>query len=658
MSYKILTKNGIDNTNIDGARGEHFNAGMRSGIVKGVLNEGSFKTNASNSIYLETCELRICGHRIVLDEPVYKTFSNYPSVNTRYSFVAQIVVDDSSKVEFSLFVQSANSKLIQDNLYSSLNGAGTYQLEIGRFTLQTDGTITDITRTADIITGGKNDGDGSGAFNVGGITVNTLDAGMEAEVDIEQRLDEETGKTVTDFSFNIPQGTKGEKGDKGDQGDKGDKGDRGEPGQGHSDIYVDGVLKQRVDFDHILHKLTRFEGRDASENAKHRPAINMYVTGEKAVAFGDSPNHDETIRLGTCDRELGAWTNDRIANLEVDNEIYFKGNIALSEEIRNHYVVDTTGLDENKYYLVTLKINAKRSRIEIFNYFNGGTPSWSSHDSKNWACCYSWEVTGGGYGIAHPYRIIQVANSRWVNDHPCLNIGQMENSSNEYVYVRGGAKYNFYTTGNVVPELHTSDFSVSSQTMPSPRTADQLSKIVPFFTDSANSINVKSLKTWSDAGYETDIYGNFKHRRKNDNDTFEIDSYDGEKSVTVKMESGNTTIAGGVTIKGYKQPNASSTANIHVISTPEFDELGVEPNANAYLKELLRWICRTYPQYKYGLFVGQCSPNSTGSFQVQIYENNVTINGLPEYSSGFYVGLSNKLCLFGTTAGNFNFREV
>ena len=31
---RILTKNGVDNTNIDGARNYNFNAGRRSGIVK------------------------------------------------------------------------------------------------------------------------------------------------------------------------------------------------------------------------------------------------------------------------------------------------------------------------------------------------------------------------------------------------------------------------------------------------------------------------------------------------------------------------------------------------------------------------------------------------------------------------------------------------
>lgn len=208
MSYKILTKNGVDNSNIDGARGEHFNAGMRSGIVKGALNEGEFASSSSNSIYLNSCELRICGHRIVIDEPIYKTLVTPPAVNTRYSFIAQIIVDSNSNVDFFMSIQDVNTPLIQDNLFKTENGVGTYQLEIGRFTHQTSGTITDITRTADLITGGVG-GDYSGTINIGNVTTNTIDAGMEAFVDIEQRYDSQDNKIYTDFHFDIPQGVNG-----------------------------------------------------------------------------------------------------------------------------------------------------------------------------------------------------------------------------------------------------------------------------------------------------------------------------------------------------------------------------------------------------------------------------------------------------------------
>lgn len=202
MAYKILTKNGIDNSNIDGARGEYFNSGMRDGIVQGVLNEGLFTATASNIISLDTCELRIAGHRIVIDEPVYHTFTNAPSTDTRYAFVAQIIVDDNQNVDFSLFVQTASTPLIQNNLYKNITGAGTYQVEIGRFTLLTDGTITDVVRTIDVITGA--DGVDGDYIRIGEVTTTMLETGLDAEVDIENVINESTGLKETNFNFSIP----------------------------------------------------------------------------------------------------------------------------------------------------------------------------------------------------------------------------------------------------------------------------------------------------------------------------------------------------------------------------------------------------------------------------------------------------------------------
>lgn len=209
MSYKILTKNGIDNSNIDGARGEYFNSGMRDGIVQGVLNEGLFTATASNIISLDTCELRIAGHRIVIDEPVYHTFTNAPSTDTRYAFVAQIVVDDNQNVDFSLFVQIANTPLIQNDLYKNITGAGTYQVEIGRFTLLTSLTIEDVVRTIDVITGGTGKGSGS-TINIGTVTTQTLDPDVDAEADVSERYEEDEGKEYLDFQFGIPKGDKGD----------------------------------------------------------------------------------------------------------------------------------------------------------------------------------------------------------------------------------------------------------------------------------------------------------------------------------------------------------------------------------------------------------------------------------------------------------------
>ena len=228
MSYKILTKNGVENTNIEHARDFNFNSGGRSGIIKGVLNECNITSGASNVVTIDTCELRLCGHRIVIEDAEYLTLSNNPAQAIRYSIIAEIRVADSVP-SFKLFYQLTSSTLTKDNLSAHVLGNGTYQLELGRFTLNTDGTISDIVRTADLIVGGGYSIDG-GLINIGNITTNTLDAGMEAEVDIEERYDSEQDKIFTDFTFSVPKGDKGDQGIQGIQGPQGEKGEQGEKG--------------------------------------------------------------------------------------------------------------------------------------------------------------------------------------------------------------------------------------------------------------------------------------------------------------------------------------------------------------------------------------------------------------------------------------------
>lgn len=207
FTYKILTQNGVDNTNIDGARAAYFAAGMRDGIIKGSLNECAFTSASSNVINLDSGVLLIAGHSIIIQEGRSWTFTSRPSNTERRAVIAEIVVDNNSAVTFRVFEQLASVALIKNNMFEHENGSGTYQVEIGKFTLTTNGTVDDLTRTIDIITGGK--GSGDGAINIGNVTTHTLEAGLEAEVDVEQRLNEEDGKTYTDFNFDIPRGDKG-----------------------------------------------------------------------------------------------------------------------------------------------------------------------------------------------------------------------------------------------------------------------------------------------------------------------------------------------------------------------------------------------------------------------------------------------------------------
>lgn len=201
MSIKILTKSGEEITAVDDARAYNFDAGNKSGIVKGSLNEGKLFLVSSNVIGLDSCELRISGHRIVIDSAESITMANRPSVATRYSMIAEVVVSDASVPSFRLFIQPAKTELIQQNLYKTLIGNGTYQLRIGNFTLGTDGLISDIVRTADVISGATN-GVGDIEFNV---TTETIAGDLEPEVNVD--FNEETKKYDMHFALPLSSGT-------------------------------------------------------------------------------------------------------------------------------------------------------------------------------------------------------------------------------------------------------------------------------------------------------------------------------------------------------------------------------------------------------------------------------------------------------------------
>ena len=197
MSIKILTKSGTEVTAIDDARANNFDAGNRSGIVKGALNEGTLFMPASNIIAIESCELRIAGHRIIIDSAESITLINKPSSATRYSLIAEVVVSDLSVPSFRLFIQPATNELIKENLYKTLNGNGTYQLKIGNFTLRPDGTISDIVRVVDIISGGTSGGLSDIVFKA---TAETISSGLDPEVNVD--YNEETGEY--DMHFALP----------------------------------------------------------------------------------------------------------------------------------------------------------------------------------------------------------------------------------------------------------------------------------------------------------------------------------------------------------------------------------------------------------------------------------------------------------------------
>lgn len=210
---KILEQKGIEITNIDGAVFNNFTSGGKDGILKGVLNECKVYLPASNIVAISTGEMLVQGIRIQLTEEQTFSFSATPSLPIRYQVVVRVVrQQEDVSVEFQLRPIQA---LEQQNLYKT--DSGVYEAEVIRFTQMSSGSLEDVTRTMDIISGSTSSG-GSNPLSIGEVETNTLESGMEAEVDLE--IVEKEGIPVLNASFSIPKGVQGIQGIQGKTGAK------------------------------------------------------------------------------------------------------------------------------------------------------------------------------------------------------------------------------------------------------------------------------------------------------------------------------------------------------------------------------------------------------------------------------------------------------
>lgn len=202
MSYKILEQNGIDNENVDGGAFNNFAAGGRDGIVGGVLSECALAA-AGSTVSISPGLIMLHGIRVKVTGIETLSLSSVPIKPTSYQVVAQVTLASNGDVDFSIFIRTPQP-LVQDPLYQ--NNVGVYQAELASFTHNTDGTISNLTKTLDIIYGS---GGGSVNIEVGTVTTETLDAGLDADFDVTIRNGEGTNKILLDFDAKIPRGASG-----------------------------------------------------------------------------------------------------------------------------------------------------------------------------------------------------------------------------------------------------------------------------------------------------------------------------------------------------------------------------------------------------------------------------------------------------------------
>ena len=143
-------------------------------------------------------------------------------------------------------------------------------------------------------------------------------------------------------------------------------------------------------------------------------------------------------------------------------------------------IIDTTALDQNSWYPITIWMHNTgiTYTIHVWHNFNDTRPkpSWSTHNQGFYMNC-RWTTNPHSWGIATVRRSILNYAQNWPRYEEggfviAGKIGQMTRASREYIYVRGGAKYRIRVDGesNMEIILRKSTITISSDTITAPIT--------------------------------------------------------------------------------------------------------------------------------------------------------------------------------------------
>ncbi|SUC00269.1 phage tail tip fiber protein [Proteus penneri] len=131
--------------------------------------------------------------------------------------------------------------------------------------------------------------------------------------------------------------------------------------------------------------------------------------------------------------------------------------------------LDLSKLNENTYYPVILPlVTSRRYAFKVFRtlgQYSDNKPSYATHSTKGFAMIVEWQVSGSGWGTQSENRIIDNFDWRWTNQSPVMGPAQLINGSVEYIYLRGGAKYQLTKHKSVNHQIITSTYTNNKQSV-------------------------------------------------------------------------------------------------------------------------------------------------------------------------------------------------
>ena len=284
-------------------------------------------------------------------------------------------------------------------------------------------------------------------------------------------------------------------------------------------------------------------------------AKSFNITAASVGAAASSHNHNSSYvsSLGTNGNYL-TWTkNGTTNNITVpyaSNSDKLDGMNHTDFESYKLVTIDASGLNNNTWYPVTMVIgNSQQTRIRIEGNTNANA-TWNSRSDKNMALILDYTVNGSQWGWTQVVRTIH-AYQEGAGTSSCLRgLGQLTNSSTEYVYVRGGAKYNFYVSRFITPTLRTSTYTTSSQSVaPATSAPAAISRNVAYISDTVAAANKVTNSISFAAG------------------SFGTKSYNGSAAVTVNVPTHTSHLTNN---SGFITSSATVAAANKVTNTLTF----------------------------------------------------------------------------------------
>lgn len=284
-------------------------------------------------------------------------------------------------------------------------------------------------------------------------------------------------------------------------------------------------------------------------------AKSFNITAASVGAAASSHNHNSSYvsSLGTNGNYL-TWTkNGTTNNITVpyaSNSDKLDGMNHTDFESYKLVTIDASGLNNNTWYPVTMVIgNSQQTRIRIEGNTNANA-TWNSRSDKNMALILDYTVNGSQWGWTQVVRTIH-AYQEGAGTSSCLRgLGQLTNSSTEYVYVRGGAKYNFYVSRFITPTLRTSTYATSSQSVaPATSAPAAISRNVAYISDTVAAANKVTNSISFAAG------------------SFGTKSYNGSAAVTVNVPTHTSHLTNN---SGFITSSATVAAANKVTNTLTF----------------------------------------------------------------------------------------